>query len=42
MNFHERLDDIELDGEVRRLRSDFVNGIKHMPVRFSKARPPQP
>ena len=37
----ERLDDIELDGEVRRLRSDFVNGIKHMPVRFSKARPPQ-
>jgi cholest-4-en-3-one 26-monooxygenase len=33
----ERLDDIELAGEVRRLRSDFVNGIKHMPVAFSKA-----
>ena len=28
----ERLPDIELAGEPRRLRSDFVNGIKHMPV----------
>ncbi len=25
---------ISLDGEVARLRSNFINGIKHMPVRF--------
>ncbi|MET9573472.1 hypothetical protein ABZY34_30950 [Streptomyces virginiae] len=24
----------ELTGEVRRLRSDFTNGVKHLPVRF--------
>jgi cytochrome P450 len=30
-----RLPDIELDGQVERLRSDFVSGIKHMPVRFT-------
>jgi cholest-4-en-3-one 26-monooxygenase len=30
----ERLDDVQLAGEVRRLRSDFVNGIKSMPVTF--------
>jgi cholest-4-en-3-one 26-monooxygenase len=34
----ERLPDIELAGEPRRLHSDFVNGIKTMPVRFT----PQP
>ena len=28
---------ISLDGQVRRLRSNFVNGIKHMPVRFAAA-----
>jgi cholest-4-en-3-one 26-monooxygenase len=28
----ERLPDIELAAEPRRLRSDFINGIKHMPV----------
>ena len=28
------LDDVQLAGEVRRLRSDFVNGIKSMPVTF--------
>ncbi|MFD6875665.1 MULTISPECIES: hypothetical protein [unclassified Streptomyces] len=26
--------DFEVTGEVRRLRSDFINGIKHLPVRF--------
>ncbi|MFD9727394.1 cytochrome P450 [Streptomyces sp. NPDC059072] len=26
--------DFVLAGEVRRLRSDFINGIKHLPVRF--------
>ena len=30
----ERWGDVELAGEVRRLRSDFVNGVKQMPVRF--------
>ncbi len=30
-----RLPDIELDGPVERLQSGFVNGIKHMPVRFT-------
>jgi cholest-4-en-3-one 26-monooxygenase len=32
-----RLDDVEITGEVRRLRSDFVNGIKTMPVTFNAA-----
>ena len=31
----ERMPDLELAGPVRRLRSDFVNGIKEMPVRFT-------
>jgi cholest-4-en-3-one 26-monooxygenase len=31
----ERMPDIRLDGEVSRLRSNFLNGIKHMPVRFT-------
>ena len=30
----ERMPNIQLDGEVSRLRSNFINGIKHMPVRF--------
>ncbi len=29
-----RLKDIELDGPVSRLRSNFINGVKHMPVRI--------
>jgi cholest-4-en-3-one 26-monooxygenase len=29
-----RLPDIQLVGEPRRLRSNFINAIKHMPVRF--------
>ena len=28
-----RLPDLELAGPVRRLRSNFINGIKAMPVR---------
>ncbi|MBF6598886.1 MAG: cytochrome P450 [Dehalococcoidia bacterium] len=32
-----RLPDIELDGEPRRLRSNFINGIKSLPVRFTPA-----
>ena len=30
----ERLEDVEPAGEIRRLRSDFVNGIKAMPIRY--------
>jgi cytochrome P450 len=33
-----RLPDIELVGPVRRLRSNFINGIKSMPVRFTPQR----
>ena len=33
----DRLPDIELDGPPRKLRSNFLNGIKSMPVRFSPA-----
>jgi cholest-4-en-3-one 26-monooxygenase len=31
----ERMPGIAPDGEVSRLRSNFVNGFKHMPVRFT-------
>jgi cholest-4-en-3-one 26-monooxygenase len=31
-----RLPDIELAGPVQRLRSNFINGIKHMPVRYAQ------
>ncbi|MCY4617983.1 MAG: cytochrome P450 [Chloroflexi bacterium] len=31
----DRLDDIQLDGDVERLRSGFVGGIKHLPISFS-------
>jgi cholest-4-en-3-one 26-monooxygenase len=34
----EKMPAITLDGEISRLRSNFINGIKHMPVRFA-ARP---
>ncbi len=30
----QRMPAIAPDGQVSRLRSNFVNGIKHMPVRF--------
>ena len=29
---------LELAGPVARLRSNFINGIKHMPVRFTPER----
>jgi cytochrome P450 len=32
-----RLRSIELTGPVERMRSNFVNGIKHMPVRIKLA-----
>src|SRR2546421_518039 len=33
-----RLPDMQPSGPVQRLRSNFINGIKHMPVQFTKAR----
>jgi cholest-4-en-3-one 26-monooxygenase len=30
-----RLDNLQLNGDVSRLRSNFINGIKHMPVTFT-------
>ena len=30
-----RLGDFEVDGPVQRLRSNFINGIKHLPVAWS-------
>ncbi len=32
----ERMGDMALAGEVERLRSNFIGGIKHMPVRYSR------
>jgi cholest-4-en-3-one 26-monooxygenase len=32
-----RLPDMELAGDVQRLRSNFINGIKHLPVSFAPA-----
>jgi cholest-4-en-3-one 26-monooxygenase len=34
-----RLPNLALAGDVARLRSNFINGIKHMPVTFDKTRP---
>jgi cholest-4-en-3-one 26-monooxygenase len=37
------LPDMELNGEVARLRSNFINGIKHLPVSYTpKAYTPEP
>jgi cytochrome P450 len=33
-----RLPDIELTGPPSRLRSNFINGIKHLPVAFTPER----
>jgi cytochrome P450 len=33
-----RLPDMELAGKPNRLRSNFINGIKHLPVRFTPER----
>ncbi len=35
----DRLGDIRLDGEVQHLRSNFINGVKHIPVAFSPSAP---
>jgi cholest-4-en-3-one 26-monooxygenase len=31
----DRIPDVHLDGEVERLQSSFINGVKHIPVAFS-------
>ncbi len=35
----DRLPDIRLDGQVQRLRSNFINGTKHLPVAFTPSAP---
>ena len=35
----DRVPDIRLDGEVQRLRSNFINGVKHLPVAFTPSAP---
>jgi cholest-4-en-3-one 26-monooxygenase len=35
----DRIPDIRLDGEVQRLQSPFINGVKHIPVAFPPAKP---
>jgi cytochrome P450 len=34
----ERMDDLELAGEPARLRSNFQNGLKHLPIRWRPRR----
>jgi cholest-4-en-3-one 26-monooxygenase len=34
-----RVPDIHLDGDVQRLRSNFINGTKHLPVAFAPTKP---
>jgi hypothetical protein len=36
--FLRRYPDVEPAGEHRRMRSDFVNGIKYLPVRLNRVR----
>jgi cholest-4-en-3-one 26-monooxygenase len=38
----DRMPDIHQDGEVQRLQSAFINGVKHLPVSFSAAAPVLP
>ncbi|MBV8464034.1 MAG: hypothetical protein JO368_12115 [Acidimicrobiales bacterium] len=38
----DRLPDIRQDGEMQRLRSPFINGVKHLPVAFSPVAPVTP
>jgi cholest-4-en-3-one 26-monooxygenase len=35
----DRMPDIHLDGDVQRLRSNFINGVKHIPVAFAPSAP---
>jgi len=33
----DRMPDIRQDGDVKRLQSQFINGVKHLPVAFTPA-----
>jgi cholest-4-en-3-one 26-monooxygenase len=35
----ERMCDMTPSGEISRLRSSLINGLKHMPVRFTPSAP---
>jgi cholest-4-en-3-one 26-monooxygenase len=35
----DRLPDIRQAGEVQRLQSQFINGVKHLPVAFTPSAP---
>jgi len=35
----DRMPDLRLDGEPQRLRSAFINGVKHLPIAFSPGAP---
>src|SRR6202042_3492056 len=35
----DRIPDIQLDGEVQRLQSNFINGTKHIPIAFAASAP---
>jgi cholest-4-en-3-one 26-monooxygenase len=35
----DRMPDLKLDGKVERLQSNFINGVKHIPVAFSPSAP---
>jgi cholest-4-en-3-one 26-monooxygenase len=35
----DRMPELELDGSIERLQSQFINGVKHLPVRFPAAAP---
>ena len=37
----DRMPDIRQDGEMQRLQSQFINGVKHLPVAFTPVRPPR-
>jgi cholest-4-en-3-one 26-monooxygenase len=35
----DRMPDLKLDGKVERLQSNFINGVKHLPVAFTPSAP---
>ena len=35
----DRLPDLHVDGKVERLQSNFINGVKHLPVAFAPSKP---
>jgi cytochrome P450 len=35
----DRMPDLKLDGKLERLQSNFINGVKHIPMAFSPSAP---